>query len=476
MPAENPRTTARLQVPLHGASSAALGSARFQREFGVSLNYVAGAMYKGIASSDLVVAMGRAHLLAYFGAGGLSFEEVIPQVRRIQTSLNRGEPYGVNLLCNLISPAAEERMAALIVECDVPCVEAAAFTQITRSLVWLRLQGARKRHDGGVTFARKIMAKLSRPEVAEAFLLPPPASIVSALYSDGRLTRDEASLAPTVSMVDAICAEADSGGHTDHGVALALIPAMAQLRAKYSGQFRSSRAPFLGAAGGIGTPESVAAAFILGADFVLTGSINQCTVEAGTSDAVKDMLQDAGVQDTTYAPAGDMFELGARVQVLKKGLFFPARANKLHELYQQHDSIDSIDSQTKSQIEDRYFGRSFEEVWRETVEFYSSVRPDVVHEAERNPKRKMALIFRWYFMHTSRLALQGDRERRVDYQIHCGPALGAFNAWVHGTPLASWRNRHVDEIAVRLMAEAAKLWERRYQEFVRNHEERREMA
>ena len=49
----------------------------------------------------------------------------------------------------------------------------------------------------------------------------------------------------------------------------------------------------LGAAGGLGVPEAVAAAFVLGADFVLTGSINQCTAECGTSERVKDMLQQA---------------------------------------------------------------------------------------------------------------------------------------------------------------------------------------
>src|SRR6185295_12181791 len=115
----------------------------------------------------------------------------------------------------------------------------------------------------------------------------------------------------------------------------------------------------VGAAGGIGTPQAAAAALIMGADFILTGSINQCTVEAGTSDAVKDLLQELNVQDTDYAPAGDMFEIGARIQVARRGLFFPARANKLYELYQRHGSLDEIDPKTRQQIQDRYFKRSF---------------------------------------------------------------------------------------------------------------------
>jgi trans-AT polyketide synthase/acyltransferase/oxidoreductase domain-containing protein len=94
-------------------------------------------------------------------------------------------------------------------------------------------------------------------------------------------------------------------------------------------KYRYDKPIHVGAAGGIGTLHAAAAPFIMGADFILTGSINQCTVEAGTSDAVKDLLQELNVQDTAYALAGDMFEIGARVQVAKRGLFFPARANKL---------------------------------------------------------------------------------------------------------------------------------------------------
>jgi trans-AT polyketide synthase/acyltransferase/oxidoreductase domain-containing protein len=69
----------------------------------------------------------------------------------------------------------------------------------------------------------------------------------------------------------------------------------------------------------------------------------------------------------------------------------------------------------------------------------------------------MAMMFRWYFAHTTRLALEGVTDRKVDFQVHCGPAMGAFNDWVRGTELELWRNRHVAEIAERLMYAAAEL-------------------
>ena len=104
---------------------------------------------------------------------------------------------------------------------------------------------------------------------------------------------------------------------------------------------------------------------MLGADFVLTGSVNQCSPEAGTSDAVKDMLADLDVQDTAYAPAGDMFELGARVQVARKGTLFAARANKLYQLYRQVESLDQLDATTRETLEQRYFRQSLDRVWEQ---------------------------------------------------------------------------------------------------------------
>jgi trans-AT polyketide synthase/acyltransferase/oxidoreductase domain-containing protein len=319
--------------------------------------------------------------------------------------------------------------------------------------------------DGTINIPHLVLAKVSRPEVAEQFLSPPPAPLVQRLAESREVTRAEAELARFISMADDLCVEADSGGHTDRGVLQALLPVILRLRDELS-QKHGYRFPIcVGAAGGIGTPHAVAASFILGADFVLTGSVNQCTVEAGTSDAVKDLLQQANVQDTDIVPAGDTFEMGGKVQVFKRGLLFPARAKKLYDLYRQYNSLDEIDAQTRSQIESRYFKRSFAEVYAETREYYLRLMPEVIERAERDPKQKMALIFRWYLIHTNRLALRGDPDNKVDYQIHCGPALGAFNQWVKGSALEHWRHRHADEIAEHLMIGAARLLDERFQHF-----------
>jgi trans-AT polyketide synthase/acyltransferase/oxidoreductase domain-containing protein len=79
----------------------------------------------------------------------------------------------------------------------------------------------------------------------------------------------------------------------------------------------------------------------------------------------------------------------------------------------------------------------------------------------------MALIFKWYFVHTTRLAMCGSEDQKVDYQIHCGPAMGAFNQWVKGTELQSWRKRHVAKIGAQLMQETAMLLTKNFQEMAR---------
>lgn len=445
-----------------------LGNALFKKDYRIKYAYLAGAMYKGIASKEVVTALGKAGLMGFLGTGGLRLDRIESDIQFIQANLTADQAYGMNLLCNLIKPEVEEHTVEIFHRYHIHYVEAAAYMQITPALVYFRLKGVHQNQDGQIEIPNNIVAKVSRPEIAQVFMSPAPPEIVKKLVEKGKLTEEEARLSAQIPMAYDICLESDSGGHTDQRVALTLIPAIFKLREEMMTKHHYSKMIRVGAAGGIGTPEAAAAAFIMGADFILTGSINQCTVEAGTSDEAKDLLQEMNIQDTAYAPAGDMFELGAKVQVLRRGLLFPARANKLYDLYTHFNSLDEIDEKTKIQIQDRYFGRSFEEVWIETKTYYQKELPAEIEKAEKNPKTKMALIFRWYFVHTTRLAMKGIKTQQTDYQIHCGSALGAFNQWVKGTPLESWRNRHVDQIAEKLMQATAELLNQRFEHFTQN--------
>lgn len=445
-----------------------LGNQSFKEDYGLKYAYVTGAMVKGIASKALVVKMGKAGLMGYFGTGGLKLPLVEEAIQFIQRELNENQAYGMNFLHNFDNPQQEEDTIDLFLKYGVTNIEASAFIQLTPALVRYRLKGLRRDAAGKVFSTHKVLAKLSRPEVAQIFLSPPPAGILEKLLQTQQISQEEVTLSKAMPMADDICVEADSGGHTDRGIISVLLPSIIRQRDEMMKKYQYTKTIRVGAAGGIGTPEAAATAFILGADFVLTGSINQCTVEADTSHTVKDILQTLNVQDTDYAPAGDMFELGAKVQVVRKGLFFPARANKLYDLYRQYHSLEEIDENTKKQIQEKYFQRSFDEVYEETTAHYSKTQPDLIEKAKHNPKQKMALIFKWYFVHSMRLARQGHLEQKVNYQIHCGSAMGAFNQWVKGTALENWQNRHVDEIAEKLMQETSTFLNQRFKTFLTN--------
>jgi trans-AT polyketide synthase/acyltransferase/oxidoreductase domain-containing protein len=436
-----------------------LGDDEFKKEFNLKYAYITGSMYKGISSKEMVVKMGKAGLMGFFGTGGLSIDEIEESINYIQSELNEGQAYGMNLLYNPVEQEKEEAIVDLYLKYGIKNIEASAYMSINYPLVKYRLAGIKRDENGVVYSENKVIAKVSRPEVAEVFLSPAPERIINRLLETGKISEEQAELSKEIPMVDSICIEADSGGHTDQGVAYALMPAILKLRDNIVDKFGYRKKINVGAAGGIGTPEAAAAAFVLGADFIVTGSINQCTVEARTSEQVKDLLQQANVQDTEYAPAGDMFELGAKVQVLKKGLFFPARANKLYELYRQYNSLDEIDAKTKKQLQERYFGKTFEEIFEDAKMFYPA---EEIEKANKNPKQKMAMVFKWYFGHSTSLALNGSSEQKVNYQVHCGSSLGAFNQWVKGSDLEDWRNRNVDVIADKIMIDTAEILNDRF--------------
>lgn len=439
-----------------------LGNAAFKKEYGIKYAYMSGAMYRGISSKELVVAMGKANLMGSLGTGGMHYNKIRNDIDYIQRKLSDGQNYSMNLVCNLSNPQEEIKTIELYLEKRIKRIDAAAFLQITPALVLYRVKGLRKELSGRISCNHKILAKVSRPEVAKAFMSPAPEPIVSRLLSERKITEDQAKMSKKVPMSYDICVEGDSGGHTDQGIITVLLPCIQSVRNDMIREFDYDKKLRIGLAGGIGTPEAAVAAFAMGADFIITGSINQCTVEAGISDVVKNLLQNINVQDTDYAPAGDMFEIGAKVQVLKKGTFFPARSNKLFMLYNHYDSLEDIPENIQTQLQEKYFRKSFDDIWRETVEHYKKIgqRKDI-DRAMNNSKHKMALVFRWYFHHSAQMALSGNVKNQVDYQIHTGPALGAFNQWVKGTNLENWKARHVDKIAEKLMEETAVLLQKR---------------
>jgi trans-AT polyketide synthase/acyltransferase/oxidoreductase domain-containing protein len=432
-----------------------LGDASFCRDYGVRLPYVVGAMANGIASTRMVIATARGGMIGFFGAAGLSTSAIEAAIIEIKSAVGDA-PFGINLIHSPQVPQQEHETVALLRKHGVVNVSASAYIKLTPAIVAYRATGLSREH-GEVKIGHRVLAKVSRPEVALQFLNPAPTAMLDDLRAQGIITQEQHALALITPMADDLTAEADSGGHTDNRAAPVLIPQLIALRDRIVADRDFVGMVRIGAAGGLSSPAAIAAAFAAGAAYVVTGTINQACIEAGTSEFVRDLLSTVGATDVTMAPSSDMFEAGVKVQVLKRGTLFAMRANQLYTLYKSCGSIDDIDDKTRANIERTIFQMPLEEVWQACVSFFSTRDPEELTRADKEPKHKMALIFRWYLGLSSRWAITGEPTRHMDAQIWCGPAIGAFNDWTNGSFLAEPKNRDVVTVAVNLMAGAAAL-------------------
>ena len=433
-----------------------LGDRSFCHDHGIRYAYIGGSMAKGISSVAMAKAFGHAGMLGCFGAAGLALEQVEAAVDQLQSE-GAEFPFGVNLIHSPNEPELEKALIELYLRKQVRLVEASAFMALSLPIVKYRTQGIYRDDSGQVVTPNRVIAKISREEVAARFMSPPPEKFLQQLVQNGDLTAEQAELARDIPMAQDITVEADSGGHTDNRPALSLFPT---IRAQADGiqrRYNYNQKLRVGLGGGIATPAAAVAALAMGAAYLVTGTVNQACVESGTCDTVRQMLAETRQADITMAPSGDMFELGVKVQVVKRGTMFSIRAHKLYDLYKAYDSMEAIPADEREKLEKTFFRSPLNSIWEQTRSYFAGRDPRQIAKAEADPKYKMALVFRWYLGQSPVWANQGEPSRKIDYQIWCGPAMGAFNEWVKGSFMEAPVARNVVDVATNILFGAAVL-------------------
>jgi PfaD family protein len=433
-----------------------LGDRSFQQVHGVRFSYVGGAMARGIGSSNLVIALAESGMLGFFGSAGLSLERLQKEINIIKDRLNPQQlSWGMNLIHTPSQPELEGAIVNLYLKNGVNKIEAAAFMELSPAIVHFAFKGLKQDKNGSIIRKNHVFAKISRPEVAKHFLTPVPDQILEKLVASGKITATEAALGKLLPVAEDITVESDSGGHTDGRPLGPLFSEILQLRNTLSAKFEYEIWPRVGAAGGLGTPSALASAYALGAAYVCIGSVHQSCVESGMSKAGKKMLGEAGLADVALTACADMFEQGVKVQVLKRGTLMPQRGNYLYNLYINYKSIDALPEKDKIKLEREIFKAPINKIWEDTEAFFKKVEPKQLERAVNDMHHKMALLFRWYIGKSSQWPVQEIQDRQLDYQIWCGPAMGAFNQWVKGTFLEAVENRSVQQVALNLLEGAA---------------------
>ena len=433
-----------------------LGDPSFCHDYAIAYPYMGGSMANGIASVELVEALASADMLASFGAAGLTLAEIEAAIHRLQRSL-KNKSFAFNLIYSPNEKGHEDAVVDLYLKYGISLVEASAYMKLTLPVVRYRVKGIHRDQQGNIVVPNRIIAKASRIEVASKWFSPPPEKLLNELVSQGEITAEQAQLAAQIPMAQDLTVEADSGGHTDNRPAITLLPTMLALRDQLQEQYHYAVSLRVGAAGGISTPASALGAFAMGAAYIVTGTVNQACRESGSSDIVREMLANAEQADVTMAPAVDMFEMGVKLQVLKRGTMFAMRGNKLYDIYRQYNAIEEIPAAERERLEKTVFKMSLDEVWKNTEAFFNERDPSQVEKANRDAKHKMALIFRWYLGLSSRWANAGVEDRQVDYQVWCGPAMGAFNEWTRHSFMQEAKQRDAVTVAMNILFGAAVL-------------------
>jgi trans-AT polyketide synthase/acyltransferase/oxidoreductase domain-containing protein len=435
-----------------------LGDRAFTAAHGIRFPYVVGEMARGIATPQMVLAAVHAGCMGFYGSAGLPSDEIRAGIEAIKSGLPAGATgWGANLIHSPQHPGEEAAIVDLFLELGVQRVSASAFMRLTPDVVRFTALGLSRERDGQITRRNHVFAKVSRAEVAEAFMAPPPEKMLRDLVQSGKLSASAAELAAHVPVAAEITAEADSGGHTDNRPAAVLFSSLTAARARVASRHGLDETGIrIGLAGGIATPQSAAAAFSMGAAYILTGSINQAAVESGLSRPARELLAKAGPADVAMAPAADMFEQGVQVQVLKRGTLFAMRGRKLHGFYRSGASFASLSAEDRKWLDD-VLGEPYAEAWAATRDYIRRVNPAEAERAETDTNKQLALVARRYLFQGAQWAREGHPGRVADYQIWCGPAMGAFNEWVAGSPLDPLDARTTRQIAWNLMEGAARL-------------------
>ena len=435
-----------------------LGDRALLAEHPARFCYVVGEMARGIATPRMVIEAVRAGCLGFYGSAGLPLAEIKAGVKQIQAALGPDQvAWGANLIHSPQEPGQEAAIVDLFLAEGVRRVSASAFMRLTPDVVRYTALGLERAADGTIKRRNHLFAKVSRAEVAEPFMSPAPEKMLRDLVAAGKISQLQADLAAKVPVAAEITAESDSGGHTDNRPASVLFSSLSAARARVCALHGYDECTIrIGLAGGIATPSAVAAAFQMGAAYVLTGSINQSAVESGLSEAGRKLLAKAGPADVAMAPAADMFEQGVEVQVLKRGTLFAMRGRKLHGFYRSGASYETLTAPDRKWIDD-VLGEPFEAAWGETQSYIRRVNPAEAKKAETDGNKRLALVARRYLFQGAQWAREGEPGRTADYQIWCGPAMGAFNEWVAGTALEPVEARTVRQIALNLLEGAARI-------------------
>jgi PfaD family protein len=145
----------------------------------------------------MVRAAGKAGLIGFFGSGGLSLSQVGDAIADLKQD-GADLPMGFNLIHSPNDPQLEMALADLYIQNGIRVVSASAYMRMTLPLAYYRVKGIHRSSDGSIRCPNRVIAKVSRVEVAAQFFSPPPEKLLTELVQMNKITEQEAQLAEKI--------------------------------------------------------------------------------------------------------------------------------------------------------------------------------------------------------------------------------------------------------------------------------------
>ena len=118
---------------------------------------------------------------------------------------------------------------------------------------------------------------------------------------------------------------------------------------------------------------------MMGAAYVVTGSVNQACLESGASEHTRKLLSQTEMTDVAMGPRpGICLKWVLRCRCSNAAPLFAMRAQKLYDLYSRYDTWQDVPQKEREKLETSVFKRSFDDIWVECVKFFSERDPHQV--------------------------------------------------------------------------------------------------
>ncbi|MEU7693428.1 ACP S-malonyltransferase [Microbispora hainanensis] len=242
-----------------------LGAATFRRDYGTRLACAALENASAAGSADEVTRTARRGVLAFLGVDGLPAGDVERAVQRLRRDLGPAAPYGVALDGRRVAGGDEvdQGRVGLFLRYGVRFLHVTLghLTQAPPELVRFRFAGAYRDAAGLPVAPNRLVVRVAAPDLVERLMRPPAEPLLAELSARGALTPAEVEVARGLPVSEDVCLDCSSDGP---GLEVRLPEALRRRDEAVAACGHHIRVGVVCA-----TPEAVAAAFVLGADFVV---------------------------------------------------------------------------------------------------------------------------------------------------------------------------------------------------------------